>query len=423
MQDQVVEAPSGSDWNFYILSMQEKPGWRTRVGGDQTHAPHPGSAIRYKEQVYELIAVEPAEGTPYAYRYTLRKWEDRFVLRQVFPYSEEIARETGQKLQEQRRQQTKNAWVTWWFALTGMVPTHLATRWEREWGLPLRRAAWFNIFFLAIIAMTVGPAWEKAHGGMDPVARFFLYLQIEQAVRFVWLMCSHAAVGSMLPTLPWLLWTMSLGLNPDGSPRRRQAEYLEAQKDEVRYLTRGEEATTQPWDIEVRSVFRDPVLLGPAPVRFDGQVYQPLSGIQEGDGINRRYVFRLKKLDPNTQARREYFRDRDGAEIAKLLPYERARDTAHVFAFLCGFLPTERQLELERKYEINAGMWTQRTAWVMAASMAAQAWFLWGAPRGLGHLVLLYFSVETAWRLYVSYSRGEPCGSALGWLLLPVLRF
>jgi len=392
------------------------------MAGDQTRAPHPGSAIRYEDQVYELMAIEPAEGTPYAYRYALRKWEDRFVMRQVFPYSLEIAQETGRRLQEQRRQHSQNAWVTWWFALTGMVPTHLATRWEREWGLPLRRAAWFNIFFLAIVAMTVGPAWEKAHG-MDVVARFFLYLQIEQAARFVWLMSSHAAVGSMLPTLPWLLWTMSLGLNADGSPRRRQGKDFEAEKDEVRYLTRGEENTTQPWDIEVRSIFRDPALLGTAPVRFDGDVYQPLSGVQEGVGINRRYVFRLKKLDPNTQARRDYIRDRDGAQIAKLMPYERARDSAHIFAFLCGFLPAERQVELERKYEINAGLWTQRSAWVMAVSMVAQAWFLWGVHVGVGHAILLYFTIETAWRLYVSHSRGEPCGSALGWLLMPVLRF
>jgi hypothetical protein len=419
MQDQIKAAPDGG---LYIFSMQEKPGWRPRAAGDQTHAPHPGSAIRYQENLYELMAIQPAEGTPYAYRYLLRPWEDRFVVRQVFPYSEEIARETGRQLQEQRRQHAQNTWVTYWFALTGLLPTHLATRWEREWGLPLRRAAWFNMFLLAIVAMTVGPAWEKEHG-MDLIARACLFLQVEQGFRFVWLMSSNNAVGSTLPTIPWLLWAFSMGRNADGSRRRRRRNLLEVEKDEVRYLTRGEEATTQPWDIEVRSVLRDPVLLGAAPVRFDGNVYQPLGCVQEGQGIGRRYVFRLKKLEPATVARREYFRERDAAEIAKLLPYERARDAAHTFGFLCGFLPAGRQVELERKYELNAGLWTQRSAWVMAVSMAVQAWWLWGQPVGIGHVVLAYFTLETAWRLYVSYSRGEPAGSALGWVLLPLLRF
>jgi len=68
-------------------------------------------------------------------------------------------------------------------------------------------------------------------------------------------------------------------------------------------------------------------------------------------------------------------------------------------------------------------LWTQRSAWVMAVSMAAQAFWLVGRPVGFGHLILLYFTIETAWRLYVSHSRGQPCGSALGWVLLPLLRF
>jgi hypothetical protein len=420
MLDQVQPAAAGSECDLYILSMHEKPGWKPRTPGDRLHAPHPGVGIRYQDELYELVAFGPAEGTPFVYRYSLRKWQDQYAVRQAFTYTLEAARETGRQLQEQRRQHRQNSWVVVWFALTGLVPTALATRWEKEWGLPMRRSAFVSVFLLGITCMSAGPAWERAHG-MGPVTMTFLYLQFEQAVRIIWLLSSNDAVGALWINTPWVLWTFVRGLNADGSPRRRTAKDFEIERDEVRHLTRGDEASSEPWDVEVHSVFRDPVLVGATPVRVEGQIYQPLACVQEGEGIRRRYVFRLKKLDPQTPVKREYVRERDAALVAKLLPYERARDAVHTFGFLCGFLPAERQIELERKYELNAGLWTQRSAWVMLFSGAVQIWLMWGIP--LGVLVGIYFTLESAGRLFLSYSRGEPSGSALGFLLSPLLRF
>src|SRR5450755_2775571 len=102
MLDRVQPAPPESGHALYILSNQEKPGWRARTPGDQTHAPHPGSAIDYEDRIYELRAIEPAAGTPYYYRYALQPWEDSFHIRQVFPYSLEAAREMSRNFAEQQ---------------------------------------------------------------------------------------------------------------------------------------------------------------------------------------------------------------------------------------------------------------------------------------------------------------------------------
>lgn len=420
MLDQVQPAPAGSECDFYIFSMYEKPGWKARTPGDRMHAAHPGVGISYQDELYELVAIEPATGTPYAYRYTLRKWQDQHAVRQSFTYSLEAARETGIQLQQARRQHQQHSWAIVWFTLTGLVPTAVANRWEREWGLPMRRSAFISVVLLGITCMTVGPAWQHVHG-WGPVAATILYLQFEQAVRLIWLMSSHDAVGALWINTPWVLFTFAMGLNSDGTPRRRSVKEFQTERDEVRYLTRGDEASTEPWDVEVRSVFRDPALVGASPVRVEGQIYQPVACLQEGEGIRRRYVFRLKKLDPETPVKRDYVRERDAALVAKLLPYERARDAAHTFGFLCGFLPEQRQVELERKYDLSAGLWTQRSAWVMLVSAGVQIWLMWGAP--LAMVVGAYFALESAYRLMLSYSRGAPSGSVFGYVLSPLLRF
>jgi hypothetical protein len=166
-------------------------------------------------------------------------------------------------------------------------------------------------------------------------------------------------------------------------------------------------------------MLRDPVLLGPSPVRYFGEVYQPLEYLQEGEGIRRRYVFRLKKLDPSTPARREYQPQRTPEHVARLIPYERTRDFVLRMAFLCGLLPSEQQMALAHNYDYDAGLWSGRTAKLIAVSTATQLWAIHGQRIGPPHLVAAYFLLESLYRLVAVHVRGEIVGSALGWLVAP----
>jgi hypothetical protein len=418
MLDRVQPAPPESGHELYIFSNQEKPGWRVRTPGDQTHAPHPGSAICYEDRIYELRAIEPADGTPYVYRYALQPWEDRLQIRQVFQYSLEAARETGRQIAEQQKREKQFGWGVWWFAFTGLIPTPVATRWQREWNLPMRRSAMISVFLLSGAAAAVGPELQR-DGRHEVLVKIMLYLVFEQIVRFFWLLGSSDAVGSLTLTAIWILGTILSGRNEDGS--EFSISELQSQRDEVRLLTRGEEGSAGPWDVEVRSMLRDPVLVNPSPVRYDGQVYQPLPYIQEGEGIRRRYVFRLKKLDPATPARREYIRERTPAQLQKLVAYERTKERVHALAFFCGMLPYQRQLALERTFDFPAGLWTQRTAKTLALVAAMTLLGLFHGRLGPTYLAAIYFLLESLWRLWVAYRRGDASGSLLGWLLMPVL--
>jgi len=257
--------------------------------------------------------------------------------------------------------------------------------------------------------------------GMGPLVGVLLYLLLEQIPRLYRLLMSSEPEGSKLVTGVWGIWNLVRGLQPDGTPRRRGAKDFAAERDEVRMLREG------PWDVEVRSLFRNPVLLGEAPVLYDGVAYRPLGYVQEGTGLYRRYVFRLKKLEEGSpdyrRPRREYHPEHTPEQVAKLVPYERKRDTVHAWALLCGFLPATRQLLLQDQYDYNPAEWTERSAWVMLLAVGAQFLVLGGKSFGLGHLLGVYFGAESVYRLALARSRAEPVGSALGWVLGPLLRF
>ncbi len=428
MQDRVQTPAPDSGYDLYILSEMEKPGWRGRQPGSRTQAPHPGSAISYQDRLYEVVATDGAPNTLYSYCYMLRAWEDRFPIRQVFQYSLQAARAVTRVAEKRGREAARHRWAIWWFALTSLLPTEVATRWQREWGLPMRQASMVSIVVLGFVAAMVGPSRQ------DPAfIRVVMFVAFEQMVRFFWWMGSNQAVGSLTISMLWNLWMMLTGRASGGGEKSLTATDFESQRDEVKHLTTGEDAGTgesgggvrldgtKAWDLEVRSMLRDPVLLGSAPVRYFGEVYQPLEYIQEGEGIRRRYVFRLKKLDLSTPASRDYQPERTPEHLARLIPYERTRDLVHRTAFLCGLLPSEQQMALADNYDYDAGLWSGRTAKLIAVSTASQLWAIHGERIGPAHLVAGYFLLESLYRLVAVHVRGVIVGSALGWLVAPFL--
>ncbi len=419
LPDRVEPAKPESGFVYYIFSQQEKQGWQARVKGDRFQQPHPGSAIDYKDALYEVLEIGPAEGTPYTYKYSLGAWEDRFVARKVFPFSLERARAEAVQVQAAQKQHQQHTWAIYWFALTGALPTPLAQRWEREWGLPMKRSAIISLFILSAVSMTVGPALYTQ--GHTEIGRFFLLLQFEQMIRFFWLLGGKEAVGSFYITSIWGIWNLLRGRKPDGTLRRRRTQDYAADRDEVRVLSE------QPWDIEVHTIFRDPLLLGPLPVMYSGQVYQPAGYIQVGEGLSRRYVFRLKRTDDEKLvkigARREYKPERDEKRVAELVPYERHRNWVHSLGFMMGFLPKARQMDLQETYEYDAALWSKRTALVMLLAGGAQLWFFNDTHSAAGTIIGIYIVLESIYRSIAVITRGLPIGSAFGWLLYPFVKY
>jgi len=302
----------------------------------------------------------------------------------------------------------------WLFPLTGMLPTALLRRWQREWGLPMRGASMASIILIGLPALGFG-ASLLANDRTLP-ATILLCIGGEQLTRFFWWLSATEAVGGILTTVLWGVWCDLRGLQPDGMPKRPREQQYITERDEVRPMKEG------PWELEVWSMSRVPSLVGNALVEFDGEVYEPLGYIQQGQGIYRRYVFRLRKITDGRRAAREYTPERSASQAELLARYERRRDRAHTWAILCGCLPAARQVELERQYDLNATDATSRsaTALLFAGALQLASALIW--PFGFPHIVAVYIVGESAYRLALAQTRGEPSGCLLGLLLRPILK-
>jgi hypothetical protein len=408
-RDKVVLAEPGSGYDLFIFSMYEKPGWQARVPGDRIHVPHPGSAIQYQGQLYELMEIAPGAGAAHTWRYALRRWDDACVVRRLFHYTAETERAMAHKLEEHRRRYRRHTWLIYLFPLTCWLPSPWLQRWEREWGLPMRTLCFVSTFLYFVPSGLFALYFMYFSGPQSRLipAGICFYVGLEQAIRYLWMVFGTEAQGSLLLTALWHPF------HPRGEMRRRSD--FSSFPDEVRQLK------DQPWDVEIVSVFRDPMLVGDEPVMVEGVAYQPLGYIQQGQGLYRRYVFRLKQVAAGTRAQRTYARERAPGTRASLMQYERRRDHVHNWAPLYGFLPARQQLELEHRYDLLSAQATAYSALLMLGAAGLKLLFLAVSRFDAGYLAALYFAGESAYRLGVARSRGEPVGSLLGWLLLPFL--
>src|SRR5258708_23310504 len=89
-----LEAASGG--HLVLFSAHDK-GWRPRLAATRLAPDHPGTAVRWEEQIFEVLDVEAGGG---GVRYTLALWDERHVIRVAESYDE---------VNEIRRQQEREA--------------------------------------------------------------------------------------------------------------------------------------------------------------------------------------------------------------------------------------------------------------------------------------------------------------------------
>jgi hypothetical protein len=186
-----------------LLDCPAGKGWRARQHGSRTWAEHPGTAVRWDGELYEVFGIEPLEGT--AVRYRLVPWDHRHAIRSIEPYdrSAEDARVAHRAHLESG---VTKRWLSIVFSpLVGHLPGAVQKRMEHDFGAPaigMTVASALPLFvlgFAVVFASRIGaltgspfvPEWMLEQPAL------FTYLALESAVRLYSALAMSEPMGSV----------------------------------------------------------------------------------------------------------------------------------------------------------------------------------------------------------------------------------
>ena len=410
--DRVVPAAEGDPVALWVYAVLPKSGWVPHSPGDLARAEHPGSAIKYGDQVYELVRVEDTAEGGYAYRYGLRPWDPQYAIRHLVNYTLKTQMEAAAAHQDMTRAQGLRSLILWLFPLAGFAPDPWQRQWEKRTGLGM---AWVSVGS-ALIGMAVAFALRDVSKDSHFEA-VVLYLAMESFARVFWIAISHRPHGSLLLTLPYLLWQ---GWKRWRSPVPRQ------EADAV-VLTGQDEVSQGPGgnSLRVRSWYFDTTLSGSNWVRFEGALYRPSRWHQDGKGLSRRWIYELDKVGPQAGVPiREYTRPRTPDRQKAVEDFTHSLDLSQSFALVWGAYPRRDQLRLQLLYQYDGPGSTAITAGFflimgglelcLTAALYRVTIFALAGPA--------YLVLESLYRLYKAKAEGEPAGSLVGYFLRLLIR-
>jgi len=405
--DRVIPAADGGPIELWVYAVLPKEGWVTHSPGDLARAEHPGSAIKYGDQVYELLRVEETAEGGYAFRYGLRPWDPQYAIRHVVNYTLKTQMEAAAGHQDMTRAQRLRSLILWLFPLAGFAPDPLQREWEKKTGLSM---AWVSTGS-ALFGMALAFAMRDVAGD-SPFAAVVFYLAMDSFARLFWIAISHRPHGSLLLTLPYLLWQGWQGVR---SPERTQGAdvVLPTTQDEVSQGPGGN-------SLRVRSWYFDTTLTESTLVRYEGAIYRPCRWHQEGEGLSRRWIYDLEKIEAEAGVpSREYTRPRTPDRQKAVEAFTHSRDLAQSFALVWGTYPRRDQLRLQLLYQYDGPGSTATTAgfflivgglqFCLTAALYRETVLALAGPA--------YLILESLYRLYKAKAEGEPTGSFAGYVL------
>jgi len=148
LTDRLEAGPAG---RVVLLSATPK-GWRARRPATRSSAEIPGTAVRWEEELFEVVEAVPLPGGDV--RYELSPWDGRHSARHVQMYDEanERYRAAGEK--QDRRREDLFALVVLLSPLLGHLPSDLQQRIEDETAFPAPRLTLVSAIPLAVFGFT-----------------------------------------------------------------------------------------------------------------------------------------------------------------------------------------------------------------------------------------------------------------------------
>lgn len=192
-----------------LLDCDEPKGWRGRSPATATSAEHPGTALLWEEEFYEVLEVRPRGGR--AVQYVLSRWDDRHAMRVVESYSAESEAARALARVDAERNADRHVFLLLAAPLAGSLPAHVQDRLEREYNVPgrwlsLASALPLWIFGWVSLILLLASAVGSAGSLPVPVLVFGVYLLAESTARLVVCFLQGRAIGTVAGTLLYEAW-------------------------------------------------------------------------------------------------------------------------------------------------------------------------------------------------------------------------
>jgi len=196
------------DATIVLTCRLPKEGWTPRVAKTLTHSEHPGTAILWDEQYYEVVDLEVVAN---AVEYTLAPWSESHTMRVSDAYdAKSEARRAADRADVARRVKGRRA-ATFFAVITGHLPAAIQDQIAHETGTnpPLLTilSAIPELVLLTYCALRIAAA--KMGDGPWPPAWFILlciYFFFDAAIRAGFAFLHGKAVGSIFGIIGYAIY-------------------------------------------------------------------------------------------------------------------------------------------------------------------------------------------------------------------------
>ena len=192
-----------------LLDCDAPKGWRGRSPATATSAEHPGTALRWEGDFFEVLEARPLGGE--AVRYVLAPWDERHAMRVVESYDAgtEAARELERA--DVARRSGRHVTLLLVAPLAGSLPGHVQERLESEYNVPARRLTFASALPLWILGwVSLILLLASSIGGENslplPVPAFGVYLLAESTARLAVCVLQGRPIGTLVGTLLYEAW-------------------------------------------------------------------------------------------------------------------------------------------------------------------------------------------------------------------------
>ncbi|HSB64289.1 MAG TPA: hypothetical protein VLJ18_09000 [Thermoanaerobaculia bacterium] len=204
---------AGAKGGKLLLSCEESKGWRARSDATATSAEHPGTCVRWEDELFEVEDFEPrADG---GVTYALRPWDERHAIRVVATYSPETEAARSAEWRDTRRRVGGRAGILLLAPLLGCLPAHVQERLENEYNV---KASWMSLasalplFMFGAFCFIAARA--ASFGGGPPLLpdRVLLvgqYLWVESALRIGIASVQGRGIGNVAGTALYEIWHLA----------------------------------------------------------------------------------------------------------------------------------------------------------------------------------------------------------------------